>query len=423
MHSCSVHSSGITRPCCNIRETYKFKTVMPGSIHENNVVQRMATDVNDFINDPVIVEIREDIINERRSKHCYKCWDLEKVGITSPREIGNQTHTNKDNHDLQSESSGSRITNSDVEYLDISLGNICNLKCRSCNPSCSHTWIKEATEIKDYGWPAITINHATQLASEPWFVSAFRENFYDPILPSVKVINFLGGEPLIVKEHYDWLAHIIECGWAKDIELRYNTNGTLVPNRILDIWKHFKKVTLSLSLDAVGPLAYYVRFPSEWSVILKNVQKLKQHCLIYNNLRIQIHTTVSMINVMGLADMIDWCVETKKSWQAAGLSNFETMIPHINVVTYPEYLSLRHMPENVKQESIKLIKSIIDRYRDHQMESWEIDKFNNIEGLINVINQPQIQEQWEKFIHLTKLSDNFRKVSIHDYIEWSKEYM
>jgi hypothetical protein len=81
------------------------------------------------------------------------------------------------------------------------------------------------------------------------------------------------------------------------------------------------------------------------------------------------------------------------------------------------------MPEDVKLESIKLIKLIVDRYRDHQMESWEIDKFNNIEGLINVINQSQIQEQWEKFIHLTKLSDAFRKVSIHDYIEWSKEYM
>lgn len=422
MHSYSAHGSGIARPCCNIRETHVFETVMPGATHENDIPHHIATDVNDFINDRKIIEIRQDIANDRRNKHCYKCWDLEDAGMISPRQLGNQAHTNKQSDSFVSESG--RIENHHVEYLDITLGNICNLKCRSCSPSCSHTWIAEAKALPIYDLPINYLAKTERLVKDPWFVTAFETKFYDPILPTVKIINFLGGEPLVVKEHYDWLQHMIDQGWSHRIELRYNTNGTIIPKKILDIWKRFKKVILSISLDAVGSLAYYVRYPSKWSDIQANINRLKEHCKVNNNLRIQVHTTVSSLNIMNLDDMINWCVDTYREWHASDLTNFESLFPHINVVTYPEYLAAKHVPDKIKERMISVINGIYNKYKDvSDLESWQIEKLRSIKNLTSIVAESGDQQQWSKFLKVTRQSDAYRKIDIKDYIEWTKDYV
>jgi sulfatase maturation enzyme AslB (radical SAM superfamily) len=395
---------------------------MPGTEHENNIPYHEATDVNDFVNDRKIIEIRQDIINDRRSKHCYKCWDIEDAGMVSIRQLANQIHTDKSNKTPISETG--RIENHHVEYLDITLGNICNLKCRSCSPSCSHTWIAEAKALPIYDLSMNYLIKTERLVKDPWFVAAFKNKFYDPILPTVKIINFLGGEPLVVKEHYDWLQHMIDQGWSHRIELRYNTNGTIIPKKILDIWKRFKKVILSISLDAAGPLAYYVRYPSKWSDIQANIKKLKEHCIVNDNIRIHIHTTVSSLNIMDLDRMVDWCVETRSDWLSSGLTNFESLFPHINVVSYPDYLAVKHVPSEIKERMIAVVDSIYDKYKNMPgLESWQIEKLHSIKNLVSIVTESGDQQQWSKFLEVTRQSDAYRKVDIKDYIAWTKDYL
>ena len=36
---------------------------------------------------------------------------------------------------------------SKITYLDLTLGNICNLQCKTCNPWSSHNWLKEVKEL------------------------------------------------------------------------------------------------------------------------------------------------------------------------------------------------------------------------------------------------------------------------------------
>ena len=422
MHSYSAYGSGLTRPCCNIRETNIFTTVMPGAEHENNLPCHTAANVNEFINDKKIIEIRQDIANDRRSEHCHRCWDMEDAGMVSIRQLANQIHIDKPREFPISETG--RIENNQVEYIDITLGNICNLKCRSCSPSCSHTWIAEAKALPIYNLASNYIAKTERLVKDPWFIAAFKTKFYDPILPTVKIINFLGGEPLVVKEHYDWLQHMIDNGWSNGIELRYNTNGTIIPKKILNIWKHFKKVILSISLDAVDELAYYVRYPSKWSDIQENIKKLKEHCIANDNIRIHIHTTVSSLNIMDLDRMVDWCVATQADWLSSGLTNFESLFPHINVVSYPDYLAVKHVPPEIKERMIAVIDSIYDKYKNMTgLESWQIEKLQSIKNLVSIIAETGDQQQWSTFLEITRQSDAYRKVDIKDYIEWTKAYV
>ena len=149
---------------------------------------------------------------------------------------------------------------------------MCNLKV-SCNPGIR--WIEEGL-LYHTDWDETAYKIGTASSVNPWFIKAFEEGFFDDVLPNIRVINFIGGEPLVVEEHYVWLQHIIDNGWAHNIELHYNTNATTIPDRLLDIWDKFRGVILSLSIDAIGDLAYYVRHPSKWRVVERNVQKLKE---------------------------------------------------------------------------------------------------------------------------------------------------
>ena len=84
----------------------------------------------------------------------------------------------------------------------------------------------------------------------------------------------MGGEPLLIHQHYDFLNELVERGRAPFVTLEYNTNLSIVPEKALKLWEHFKKVKLGVSLDGVGPINDYIRHPSKWSVMERNLLKI-----------------------------------------------------------------------------------------------------------------------------------------------------
>jgi hypothetical protein len=142
------------------------------------------------------------------------------------------------------------------------------------------------------------------------------------------------------------------------------------------------------------------------------------------NVRVQIHTTVSYLNIMDLDKMVDWCVATAHDWRAYRLTNFETYFPHINVVTWPDYLAINNMPDSIKSQSVKIINDIYDKYCNLPgIESWEKEKLDSIKSLIGIIESERSDELWDKFLEVTRQSDDFRKIDIKDYISWTKDYL
>ena len=57
----------------------------------------------------------------------------------------------------------------------------------------------------------------------------------------------------MIKDHFKILMHCVEKGYAKNIDIHYNTNGTqLPPQEIFDLWSCFKHVEVAFSIDDVG---------------------------------------------------------------------------------------------------------------------------------------------------------------------------
>jgi sulfatase maturation enzyme AslB (radical SAM superfamily) len=122
-------------------------------------------------------------------------------------------------------------------------------------------------------------------------------------IPNLKQVYFAGGEPLMIREHKWFLEEIIRQGYADKILIRYNTNGLLVDDEIIELWKKFKKVKVGFSIDAVGDRNYYIRYPSDWVTIERNLHKLDN---TPDNIQVSIATAIQILNVKHLADFAKW---------------------------------------------------------------------------------------------------------------------
>lgn len=432
MQGFSTHPHGQARPCCINRmptSHYMPSVEIEKYPHYSNSKFKRIDTIDELINDPAIMDLRKLMLNGKKAKSCDRCWNLEDAGIKSFRQIQNEIYEKNIDKNLTNLDETGYLNSQALTYLDISLGNICNLKCRSCNPWNSHRWLEEGphlphTEWNDAAWAVGRIS-----SENPWYIKAFKTNFFDSVLPNIKTINFLGGEPLVVKEHYSWLEHIIANGWAQDIELFYNTNGTTIPKKMLDIWSHFKGINLSLSLDARGDLAYYVRYPSEWKIIEKNIEKLKNYSKDKENFRIQTHMTLSVLNIHDIDKMLDWCHEQYKSWHYYNNKTwkhygYQNSIPHFNIVEYPGFMHVRHLPDEIKVKVNALLDSEYLKYKNiDTIPEWEKNSIENIKNLKNIVNQDRDPKLWNHFVENTKASDKFRGINIVDYIPWMADYI
>ena len=72
-------------------------------------------------------------------------------------------------------------------------------------------------------------------------------------------IDITGGEPLMQDGMYEILQFLIDLDYAKNIIIGYSTNGTKTPESLKDLWPHFKRVVLNVSVEATGDLYGYIR--------------------------------------------------------------------------------------------------------------------------------------------------------------------
>jgi MoaA/NifB/PqqE/SkfB family radical SAM enzyme len=195
-------------------------------------------------------------------------------------------------------------------FLDLKLGNICNLKCRICGSWSSSTFAAEELQWLRHGEEKKTSPHYQMLQQGAWP----RENIkfwseIDQVVDQIRYIEFTGGEPFMIQEHFDMLQGMVDRGIAGQVEIHYNTNGTQWPEQAESIWKHFKTVEIAFSIDDVGPRFEYQRTNAVWSEVCDNIQRFKQLRQRSPNIRLQACITVNVFNVYYLEHVANWAVQ------------------------------------------------------------------------------------------------------------------
>ena len=291
---------GTVRPCC----------LADDEIVDNagNKFELSTADFADIQNSDHMRRLREQFLAGDRPQTCRKCWNEERGGRTSKRmhTLDRLKHTITDTEWTADAKP--------LMFLDLKLGNICNLKCRICGSWSSSQFATE--EINQLPREQQKSSHAYQmLRAGAWP----RENtqFWqqiDNVLTDIRYIEFTGGEPFMIDEHFDMLQGIIDRGIADQVEIHYNTNGTQYPAQGEAIWKHFKTVEIAFSIDDIGERFEYQRSNANWQEVCANLDRFRDLKECHKNIVLQICTTVNVFNVRYLDQVAQWIDKNKESF-------------------------------------------------------------------------------------------------------------
>ena len=364
-------------------------------------------------NGDVMRKIRQQVLNDERPRECAPCFDLEDQGVESLR----QRH-------IKGQIPESRITlypnaldNLRTDYsmpfeiptMEIKLNNLCNLKCRMCNPMDSTSW-NDWDQVEDFYKKednflvdkVIKLN----LKNKP-YLDSFDDSdnwwsSFEKLLPYFRRVEFAGGEPLMDPQHYKILDALKPYG--QNIEIKYATNGTTLGIKggrtVHDYWPHFKSVAVNVSIDGIDQVYNYIRGNSYYHEVVSNIKEIQK---IPNVRRIVGAVAVQVSNVLILDQMIE-----------EFLDNLDIFF-YTNMVRYPNVLSPQVLPQELKELAIKKLensKSKIPTYRMMTNESILVDvTIGQVQGVINFLKANDMSNLWKDCIEFNRRLDITRNQS------------
>ena len=321
-------------------ETSPIGTVRPCCLAEQELVDDSGTKFNlahaEFVtvqNSNNMRDLRKQFIRGEQPQTCRKCWREERAGRTSKR-----MHTlDRLKHMLAKETEWTQEAKP-LMFLDLKLGNICNLKCRICGSWSSSTFATEELANLGANEDKKSNHHYQMLRQGAWP----RENpkFWseiEQVSTRIEYIEFTGGEPFMIEEHFDLLRGLVNRGLAGGIEIHYNTNGTQYPDHGPEIWRHFRHVEIAFSIDDLGERFEYQRSNAIWTEVEANIARFKTLRREHPNITLQVCSTVNVFNVVYLKELAEW--------------NYSQGFDYVywNMMHEAYYFSIATLPEGAKR--------------------------------------------------------------------------
>lgn len=305
--------------------------------------------IETWVNSEYQKRTRLDKLSGTATNLCSLCYHEDEVGSSSKR-VRENLKCNIDSRAFESTYANSPakkifdysnahqgVTDVRPTNYHISLGNECNLACRMCSPSYSSKIASELSKTGAYAGP-IRMNWTDN--QHAW------DNLVEYMCDTenLEFVHIVGGEPMLSSKFEDLVDRLIAAK-RTNIYFGFTTNGTIVKPRLLEKLNSFRQVDIGVSVECMGILNNYIRRGSEYTSVLSNLETYltyKNDPHVYITLRI----APSALSVHTLIDLYKWSADRELDVMS-------------NMLTRPNYLQIRHLPEHIKQ-------ALLLRY-----EAWE----------------------------------------------------
>jgi sulfatase maturation enzyme AslB (radical SAM superfamily) len=248
-------------------------------------------------------------------KECVRCQQTEQINQTSIR-INAIEFDQKQTH---------------PDYLCIGgvLDNICNSACQSCS---QHHSTKIGSLISGSNYPMVDNSKA----------------FWQLPLQRVVHLDINGGEPSASKNY----RYILKNLPSSVASVRINTNCGLIIPEIESLLANGIHVTVTVSLDGIGRIHDYLRWPIKWDHFERNLNTYKNMGLQAVNT----WTTVSALNIGDLKNILEYTKQQglDHSWALLELPDV------LNVKYSNHFTRTADVPDE--------LKSIVAQDRDNTVE-------------------------------------------------------
>lgn len=350
-----------------------------------------------------MIKVREKFLRGDPVPECEICWNQERNGKESMRMRRNQRylgHTEADPKDLAL--FAEHIDSCDlIQGLNLSVGNQCQLRCITCNPSYSRNIKKDYDKL---GW---TIHHKTRFDSSK--TSDLNHHLTDKNLQEIKNltanlkwISLVGGEPTLDLRLQSYLEWCIDQGHHQHLSLVITTNGVNVKQRFLDLIGQFQKVILTVSVDGYGELDEYLRWPGRWD------KKIEFIDICQNTFQdFDIHSVVYGMNCLALDKLVDFVHQR-------GLKH------NLECLQWPRSLSIDNLPHHLKSiclerlnRSLETIEQNLHRYRNRQ---HGLHTSNSVRAVISQLENTGTPELWPETQSLIDAYDSIRPKKLSELV-------
>lgn len=300
--------------------------------------------LNEIWNSEEFKHLRLEMNQNKKISACQDCYNQEKVGHKSLRQISNEEWSDEFHRITQMNSDGSLNEKMRPIHLDLRFTNICNFKCRTCGSDFSTSWYSDCQQlgVKDYRLAFTTTDKREELWQE------LRQ-----LLPSIKRVYFAGGEPLMHEDHYQLLEELIKLN-RLDVRLTYNTNLSFLKFKnksVLDLWKHFDDIYICASLDGIREQGEYVRHGLSWDMFKKNREIIKTQ---FPKIKFNLYWTLSVFNVFHIVDAFKFFIE--ENFIDSGV-NFE-----VNILNDPAIYNIKILNQTEREELKRHYHHFINGY-------------------------------------------------------------
>ncbi len=300
--------------------------------------------LDDIWNSEELRGIRREMAQGRLVPGCAFCYEPEAAGFPSLRTWSNQkwadgwlNEERQTPEQLKAQATADDYRHPAPELFELHLGNLCNLKCRMCYGSFSSRISRDPV----HGRWAESVTIAPE---NRWWQNrkVFENLFRHP--ERIKHLYLVGGEPLLIKEVGDILRYLIDRDVAKNIVLDFSTNGTTTRAPWMPLTAQFKQVIMSVSMDGYGKLNDYMRYPSRWNTLVRNLDYYRSlpNVVVASGVVFQAYNALGAVELFRFFDSIN--------------------LPFgVLVIDQPEYLCLQVLPPRVRQLAAQRLRAYAGR--------------------------------------------------------------
>lgn len=394
----ATREDGAIKICC--------RSLPVGWIQENSV--------EEVWNNENMRRVRKQVLSGQRPKECEPCFNLEDQGVESLR----LRHINGVIPEARINLYPNAVNNLNEDFtmpfefptMEIKLNNLCNLKCRMCNPLDSTSW-KDWNGVVDFykkenNYLVPTIERLVDIPgkyigpfddSDNWWTS------FEKLLPHFRRVEFAGGEPLMDPTHYKILDMLKPYG--DKIELKYATNGTTLGiskgRTIHDYWPHFRSIAVNVSLDGIHDVYNYIRGNGDFNKVEENIREIQK---IPNVSRVVGAFTAQAGNILQAAECVDYFI------------NKMNIVFYSHRVSYPNVLSAQVLPAPLKAEATKRLMNVRDLVGTYKnvikYPILEQITKRQIDDNINYLQSRDQSHLWNDFLNFNYNLDSTRNQSL-----------
>jgi len=213
------------------------------------------------------------------------------------------------------------------------------MMCRICGPYHSSKWSGAPTVLDKLHQLDENLHTPHNNLSTTEYQQNFSKILNNSDLKDLKLINIVGGEPFYSKNFEPLIDKLDNDVDLENLEFAISTNGSIFPSdKIINKLLKMKKLDIRLSIDAVGDLASVIRHGVAWEIVEQNIIKWRElRNNNYDKINLQIHCTLSLLNVNALQELTDFCDTHNINFSCA-------------ILTFPAYLSIYQLPRTERRK-------------------------------------------------------------------------